>query len=58
MTTKAIAEARERAAQPVSIAHNRAKLAKDLAAAREDVRALADALEKLIAVHERDWVPR
>jgi hypothetical protein len=57
MTSRSLAEMRERASATISIAHNRVKLAKDLAAARADVLALVTELEAYRAAHEREFLP-
>jgi hypothetical protein len=57
MTAATLAAMRERATQPIRIDHSRQKLSKDLIAARADVLALVQELERMRAIDERSWQP-
>ncbi len=57
MTIATIKAIRERAAEPIRRDHDRLRLARDLADARADVRALADEIEAYRAAREREFLP-
>lgn len=57
MTAAVLKAMRDRAQEPISVAHNRKHLSEALVAARKDVLALAAELERMRAAEERSWQP-